>query len=114
MNLLALQRFMGYEPASMQLFGLAPEPFANDSDIMGAMNDAPKSHRRWLRFSLRTLLVVFTLICIWLGVETSRVLRQKRAAATVQSLGGTVFLGYRFDSSGKPRESQSGQYPLGF
>jgi len=29
----------------------------------------PPSHRRWFRFSLRTVLVLLTLFCVWLGVQ---------------------------------------------
>lgn len=42
-------------------------------------------------------MIVVTLICVWLGMEKARVLRQSRVAATVRGLGGDVFLGYRFD-----------------
>ena len=46
------------------------------------MPDAPKSTkspRRWLTFSLRTMFIVVTLLCSWLGCESS-VVRQRRAA----------------------------------
>jgi hypothetical protein len=33
------------------------------------MSEAPTSRRRWLRFSLRTLFVVVTVLCVWLGYE---------------------------------------------
>ncbi len=29
----------------------------------------PTANRRWLRFSLRTLFVVVTVLCVWLGYE---------------------------------------------
>ncbi len=67
-------------------------------------NDIPKTRRRWLRFSLRSLLVLMAVIGVWLGFEKSRVLKQAQVAAKVRALGGDVFSGYRFDPSGKPKE----------
>ncbi len=40
---------------------------------------SPASNRRWFRFRLRTLFVVVTGLCVWLGLEASRV--HKRNAA---------------------------------
>jgi hypothetical protein len=33
------------------------------------MNDSKTRYRRWLRFSLRTLFVLMTVFCVWLGVQ---------------------------------------------
>jgi hypothetical protein len=46
--------------------------------------------RRWLRFSLRTLLIVVTLLGIWLGVKVDQARRQKRAVDTLRMLGAGV------------------------
>jgi Leucine-rich repeat (LRR) protein len=55
---------------------------------MSGMNDTPvKRSRRW-RYSLRTLLVVVTLLCIWLGIVTKRAVDQRRAAAAIETAGG--------------------------
>jgi hypothetical protein len=41
----------------------------------------PVFSRRWLRFSLRALLAVMTLLCLWLGWETSIVRERQRLQA---------------------------------
>lgn len=46
-----------------------------------------KPRRRWFRFSLRTMFVVATLVCLWLGWELS-VVRQRRALR--QELAGNA------------------------
>ena len=61
-----------------------------------------KSRRRWFRFSLRGLLILVAVLCIWFSYEKNRVTKQARITAQVRDLGGDVFFGYRFDSSGKP------------
>ncbi len=52
------------------------------------MEDTPIKRRRWLTYSLRSLLVVVTLLCVWLGVVTKRVVDQRRAAAAIARAGG--------------------------
>lgn len=49
---------------------------------------ATKHKRRWFQFSLRTLLVLLTLSCAWLGVVVNRVNRQRAAVQVVERLGG--------------------------
>lgn len=61
---------------------------------------APRSSRRWLRFSLRGAFVVLTILCVWLALEADRVRRQERAVKIVQSLGGSLFFDYQVDSKG--------------
>ena len=46
--------------------------------------------RRWLRFSLRTLLIVITLFAVWLGWHMYRRREQQRVAAAVVQRGGTA------------------------
>src|SRR5688572_26162539 len=46
--------------------------------------------RRWLRFSLRTLLVAVTVLSVWLGVKVDQARRQKRAVETLQALGADI------------------------
>ena len=46
-------------------------------------------NRRWFRFSLRTLLIVATLLCIFLAVTVKRARDRKSAISTIKALGGT-------------------------
>jgi hypothetical protein len=50
-------------------------------------NNSVRPCRRWLRFSLRTMLVVVTLLGVWLGVKVEQARRQKRAVDTLKALG---------------------------
>ena len=54
--------------------------------------------RRFTRFSLRTLLVVFTAFSIWLGWQKKRASEQERAVNWILEHGGTV----SYDSEHKP------------
>ncbi len=65
------------------------------------MNDAASSpkRRRWLRYSLRTMLLAFTLLALWLGVQTDRAIKQRRAVEVVERLGGSV--NYRHQRKGE-------------
>jgi hypothetical protein len=61
--------------------------------LTNTLNDLAKSPtrpRRWLRFSLRSLLVLVTVLCVWLGVKVNQARRQKEAVAALQELGATV------------------------
>jgi hypothetical protein len=66
------------------------------------MNET-KPKRRWFRFSLRTLLVAVTLLCIWLGWQ-ARIVQERKGllelltqsgghAADMSALSGPVFKG---------------------
>jgi len=56
----------------------------------------PKRKRRWFRFSLRTLLVVLTLLCVWLGIKVNSARNQRQLVAKVHELGGQVKYDYEF------------------
>ena len=44
--------------------------------------------RRWFRFSLRTMLLATTMLCIWLGWKINAAREQRQAVAAVRELGG--------------------------
>ncbi len=50
---------------------------------------------RWLRFSLRTLLLIITAICVWIGIQVNAARRQREAVATITKAGGTVVYDYQ-------------------
>ncbi len=52
------------------------------------------NRRRWLRFSLRTLLVVMTVLCVWLGFKVNAARRQKEAVDAILKAGGFVNYDY--------------------
>jgi internalin A len=74
------------------------------------MADAPtatKPPRRWLRFSLRTLLVFMLLASIglaWLGNTLLRVRKQRAIVTQIEAAGGRVFYDYQVGWTAKPRD----------
>ena len=46
--------------------------------------------RRWLRYSLRTMLVVMLVLSVWLGWMANKAARQREAVALVRQLRGSV------------------------
>lgn len=52
--------------------------------------------RRWAQFSLGTMFVVMTGLCVWLAVQVNRANRQREAVAYVVSLGGKVGYDYQY------------------
>lgn len=66
----------------------------------------PKRKRRWLQFSLRSLMI-FTLVvaipCAWLGHRIEEKRRERQAVAAIVKLGG----GLRYDYENAP-----GKVPL--
>ncbi len=55
-------------------------------------NAQPRSWRRWLRFSLRSFLIVLTIGGLWLGWFVNRVHQQCRA---VEMVNGSVTYAYQ-------------------
>ena len=58
-------------------------------------NMASKRWRPKLRFSLRLLLLVVTLLSLWLANQANRAKRQKLAVSAVQEFGGQVRYDYQ-------------------
>ena len=54
---------------------------------------AARTGRRRFQFSLRTLMVVMTMLAVWTGWTVSKVKRMQRAIASVEWLGG--FIAYK-------------------
>jgi hypothetical protein len=53
--------------------------------------------RRWLRFSLRTLLVLVTALGIWLGIAFHRARLQARAVESIQAQYASVWYDYQYN-----------------
>lgn len=49
-----------------------------------------KPKRRWVQFSMRTMLAVVSVSCVALAVRVAPAERQRRAVAAIQALGGNV------------------------
>ena len=54
------------------------------------MADKHKVQKLPLRIGLRTILLVVTVLCVVLGVWSTRSVRQRRVVAAIQELGGVV------------------------
>src|SRR5262245_17910828 len=67
------------------------------SEVQPSEAQAPRPPRRWLRFSLRTLLLALTLACVALGWWVHKAERQRRAVAAIRAAGGYVEYDYERD-----------------
>ncbi len=59
-----------------------------------------KPKRRWLRFSLRSFLIVVIFLSAWIGWNMYRVERQRDAVRWVRMNGGVAYYDYQIDSEG--------------
>jgi hypothetical protein len=68
----------------------------------------PKRKRRWLQFSVRTLLVLMLLASVplgWVRIELNRIAREDEAVAAILELGGSV--SFEGDRSGPPNPAKA-------
>jgi hypothetical protein len=78
------------------------EERSHDAQVIGGGN------WRWFRFSLRTLLLLLTVVGIWLGYTVNAARRQRAAVNTLQGSGVTIMYDYMetaartWSTSGKP------------
>jgi hypothetical protein len=70
------------------------------------MENEPKRQRRWLQFSLRTLIIftaVVAILCGWLGRKIERRWKERVAVDALVKSGAFVLYDYQMeDSSAKP------------
>jgi hypothetical protein len=64
--------------------------------------DLPKRKRRWFQFSLRTLLILVTLLCIGVAIISNRAMRQKAAISAILKDGGDVDYAHNFPQRAEP------------
>jgi hypothetical protein len=67
--------------------------------------------RRWLRYSLRTLLVLITALGIWLGIAFQRAREQAHAVARIRDFGGYVFYDFHGVESPSYNQWQTSKVP---
>lgn len=68
------------------------------SDAWGETVTMPRQrwNLRWLRFSLRSLLLVVTIVAIFLSMRVNQAEKQRKAIVAVKQLGGWVHYGFEF------------------
>jgi hypothetical protein len=78
--------------------------FTEDPSLVTAPVEQPlRARRRWLRFSLRTLMIGITLFCLAAGNVSSKAMRQKRAVERLKALRAVaVYYDYQLDDKLKP------------
>lgn len=59
----------------------------------------PLRLHRWFRFSLRTLLVLTTLVCVWLGLQVNQAARQRRAVQAIEELDAELVFAHDVEGS---------------
>ncbi len=59
----------------------------------------PNPKRRFLRFTLRSLLLLMLVVCVALGWKVERARKQRDAVNWIQELGGSVSYDYEIDNN---------------
>lgn len=54
-----------------------------------------------VRYSLKTLFVLFTVACLWLGQRIQYARNQEHAVRAIEAAGGRIWYGYQSDGRGK-------------
>ena len=62
---------------------------------------ADKPKRRWFRLSLRTLFVLLTVACLWVGWISHRADQQRQVVEWVTELNGYVLYDYEMDENSR-------------
>jgi len=62
---------------------------------------------RWYQYSLRSLLLVITFLCIWLAYISNEARKQKAAVAWVEEMGGEVGYDYEYYMNGSDDQQNS-------
>lgn len=76
---------------------------------MTATDDAPVAARRRplrLQYSLRTLLVLITVVAVWLAIQVNRARKQQLAVQAIETVGGSVYYEHEFDQKGEFDQSR--------
>ncbi|WP_417734220.1 leucine-rich repeat domain-containing protein [Rosistilla oblonga] len=68
---------------------------------------SPAKNSKWQRYSLRTILIAVTLLCILLGRIATTASRQRGARLELQQLDVSVLYEHQWDYSGTPRSLSS-------
>jgi len=64
------------------------------------MNEPVAKRRRWFRYSLRTMLVAVTLLCVWLGAVVNPARRQRQTVEKLRESTGRAFIRYDYEDRG--------------
>lgn len=59
-------------------------------------SDPPKPKLRWYQFQLRSLMVLFVVVCLglgWLGSKIRRIVGERSAVPVIQGMGGSIHRG---------------------
>ena len=76
---------------------------------MPAMETTARNpRRRWLQISLRSMLAITTLICVWLAVQVNNARRQRDAVTAIEAVGGRVTYDYELNAIGERIRQSNG------